>query len=120
MVRVLALLHPYFDKELPLAAREMVAEDWAEALKEAPQWAITNAARWWKSDSNKERKRPPVEGDIRARVRVEMEAARAARIHLDRGVTVEPQPVREPPATAEQARIILKSAGFPVKKFGGE
>lgn len=83
MARVLALLNPYFDKDTPQAIREIEAEDWAAALAGKPYWAIEKAARWWKSDENPDRRRRPLEGDLVARVKREMDAVSAARIMLD-------------------------------------
>lgn len=82
MARVLALLNPYFDKDTPQAIREIEAEDWAAALAGKPYWAIEKAARWWKSDANPDRRRRPLEGDLVARVKREMDAVSAARIKL--------------------------------------
>lgn len=82
MARVLALLNPYFDKDTPQAIREIEAEDWAAALAGQPYWAIEKAARWWKSDANPDRRKRPLEGDLVARVKREMDAISAARIKL--------------------------------------
>jgi hypothetical protein len=82
MARVASLLDPYFDKGTPQAIREIEAEDWAEALGGFPKWAIQRACRWWKSDDNGNRRKRPLEGDIAARCKVEMQAVRAAKIHL--------------------------------------
>jgi DNA-binding transcriptional LysR family regulator len=85
MARVLALLNPYFDKDTPQAIREIEAEDWAAALGCQPYWAIEKAARWWKSDANPDRRKRPLEGDLVARVKREMDAVNAARFMLARG-----------------------------------
>lgn len=82
MARVLALLNPYFDKDTPQAIREIEAEDWATALSAYPYWAIEKAARWWKSDDNPDRRKRPLEGDLVARVKREMDAISAAKIKL--------------------------------------
>ena len=52
LARVAALLSPYYEKDVPQGVRKMEAEDWAEALQDFPQWAITNAVRWWKGEHN--------------------------------------------------------------------
>jgi hypothetical protein len=82
MARVLALLNPYFDKDTPQAIREIEAEDWASALSAYPYWAIEKAARWWKSDENPDRRKRPLEGDLVARTKREMDAVSAAKIKL--------------------------------------
>lgn len=82
LARVLSLLNPYFEKETPQSAREMEAEDWVIALADYPQWAIQNAVRWWKGPENPDRKRRPLEGDIAARCRKEMDAVSAAKLML--------------------------------------
>ena len=48
LTRVLALLSHYRSEPNPPAVETMVAEDWAEDLKEFPIWAIAEAARWWR------------------------------------------------------------------------
>lgn len=82
MARVAALLEPYFDKGTPVSIKMIEMEDWAEAMKDSPYWAIEKACRWWKSEENPEKRRRPIEGDIMARIRVEMGAVRAAQIKL--------------------------------------
>lgn len=105
MARCLALLNPYFEKETPQAVREIEAEDWAASLHEFPRWAIERAARWWKGPANQYRHRRPLEGDIAARCGIEMDAVRAARVHLRRTEWQpdEPEQEREPPTPEEQA-----------------
>ncbi len=48
LTRVLALLSHYRSEPNPPAVETMVAEDWAEDLKEFPIWAVAEAARWWR------------------------------------------------------------------------
>lgn len=72
MARVLALLTPYFNANVPEAVRRMEADDWLVALRSYPQWAVEKAVRWWKSDENPDRRRKPIEGDIVQRVKFEM------------------------------------------------
>ncbi len=84
MARIASLLNPYYEREAPHAVRVMEAEDWAEALTTFPQWAIDKAVRWWKSADNPNRRKRPMEGDIAARVKIEMDAVNAARIMLNR------------------------------------
>ena len=72
LARAASLLMPYYTADIPAALREMEAEDWAEALKGFPRWAIDNAVRWWKSADNADRRKKPLEGDIVARCRIEM------------------------------------------------
>lgn len=103
MARIAALLSPYYERDVPQGVREMEAEDWAEALAEFPEWAVTKAVRWWKSAENPNRKRRPLEGDIAARCKIEMDAVSAARIRLRLTAPVEPEP-REVPAEDMDAR----------------
>lgn len=88
MGRIAALLSGYYDKATPLGIREIEAEDWAEALRDYPQWAIERACRWWKSVDNSKRGKRPVEGDIVARVRKEMDPVLAAKRRLGAGKSV--------------------------------
>jgi len=123
LARIAALLSPYYEKDVPQAVRMMEAEDWAEALSDYPQWAIQNAVRWWKSEHNADRRRRPMEGDIAAACRKEMDAVRAAAFILS-------QPLAPPPAaslprpdalTAEERREIAAKAMaevFKDKKIG--
>jgi hypothetical protein len=124
MARVLALLNPYFDKDTPQAIREIEAEDWAAALGCQPYWAIEKAARWWKSDANPDRRKRPLEGDLVARVKREMDAVNAARFMLAQGVASRSQAEKQPPEP-EQERIsgdraaeIMAEVWSTVKKFG--
>lgn len=82
MARVAALLSQYYAADVPPSVVSIMAEDWKEELAPYPQWAITNAVRWWKSEANAERKRRPLEGDISARAKHEMLLVR----HADRAV----------------------------------
>lgn len=86
LARIAALLVPYYDKDTPQGVRMMEAEDWAEALAQYPQWAIENAARWWKGADNVNRRKRPLEGDIQARCRIEMGAITAANIYLSKPI----------------------------------
>ncbi len=109
MARIAALLSPYYDKDIPQAVRVMEAEDWAEALAEYPQWAIQNAVRWWKSDANVDRRKRPLEGDIAARCRIEVDPVRAARFYLDRPLVTEAPLLERPPVPdADEKREIAK------------
>lgn len=87
MARIAALLSPYFEKDTPQSVRKMEAEDWAACLSVYPQWAIEKAVRWWKSAENDKRRQRPLEGDIEARVKVEMSAVRAAEVYLSSPLT---------------------------------
>lgn len=121
LARVAALLLPYYDKQTPQGVREIEAEDWAEALKEYPQWAVERACRWWKSADNPKRARRPVEGDIAARIRKEMEPVRVAQMRLDAGKPLglkhtEPE-ILDPVISKERAAQVMEEVGF--KGFGG-
>lgn len=122
MAQVAALLHPYYEKDTPQAIREIEAEDWAHELREYPQWAIKAAIRWWKSADNKDRRKRPLEGDISARINVEMIAVRAAKTALRSGVDPHRYVTRkvEERVTPEAAAEIMAQVGFAPKKFGGE
>ena len=113
MARIAALLSPYYEKDVPQAVRVMEAEDWAEALAEYPQWAIQNAVRWWKSEHNADRRRRPMEGDIAAACRREMDAVRAAAFILSQPVaTPQSEPEREavsPERKAEMNAFVQKT-----------
>ncbi len=125
MARIAALLSPYYEKDVPQAVRMMEAEDWAEALADYPQWAIQNAVRWWKSEHNADRRRRPMEGDIAAACRKEMDAVRAAAFILSQPLAAPPAPSLPRPdaPTAEERRAIAQRAMaevFEGKKFGGQ
>lgn len=123
MARVAALLNPYFEKETPQAVREIEAADWAAELCDYPQWAIERAVRWWKSADNPDRRKRPVEGDIAARCRAEMDPVFAARraLRFSKPITrIDHQP--SPPVSPEAAAEILASAfgdQSPIKRMGG-
>lgn len=118
MARTASLLSPYYEKDVPQGVRVMEAEDWADALAEFPQWAIQKAAQWWKSADNPDRRKRPLEGDIAARARFEMQAVRAAQIKLRSNGSYKPQP--EPPkdrVSRERASEILAEAGYNLKRM---
>lgn len=125
--RVAALLSQYYAADLPKSIVKVMAEDWAESLRGYPEWAITKAVRWWKSDANTERKRKPLEGDIVARVRFEMGIVKVAEGALERFDNdikpyVPPQDEHRRQPT-EQERInaakLLQDAGYAPKRMGG-
>jgi len=129
MARVAALLDQFYEKGVSQQSREFEADDWLAALRGKPRWAIEAAIRWWKGPDNENRRKRPLEGDIAARVYVEMQAVTAAKIRIrafDDGVI--PQPNLEPPhpvrkiPTAEDRRAIAVALGMPdlssmAKKF---
>ncbi len=102
MARVAALLLPYYEKDTPQGVRMIEAEDWAVELAKFPQWAIERSVRWWKSDDNKERRKRPLEGDIAARVKIEMRAVNATAIALRRPAS--PIPQQATTAAADETR----------------
>lgn len=134
MARVAALLSQYYAADVPAAAVAIMAEDWLEELRDYPQWAITNAVRWWKSSENPNRKKKPLEGDIAERCRLEMGVVRVAekacRDFLISGpTTTEPSEQDQErwdltPAEREEKRArandILKQAGFAVRSVKEE
>lgn len=116
--RVAALLSPYYEKDIPQAVRKMEAEDWEQALSGFPQWAIERSVRWWKSDANTDRRKRPLEGDIVARCRVEMDGVASASKVLEmkqRGA--EHKPESRERMTADRAAEIMRDVGFGVKRM---
>jgi hypothetical protein len=126
MVRVASLLAPYYEKNIPTGVRAIEAEDWADALAGYPQWAIQKAVRWWKSDENEKRWRRPVEGDIVARVKFEMQAVNAAKIRLRLNGSFAEKRGAEPKerVSADAAGSIVESfkngIGYEPKRFGAK
>lgn len=128
LARIAALLSGYYAADVSPAVVRIEAEDWAYALRDFPAWAIQNAVRWWKGESNPNRRRKPLEGDIAEAARKEMAALVVADLavkRFDRGGNVLPfKPVEREELTAEErqerANEIMAAAGFAVKKFGGE
>ena len=124
--RVASLLSPYYEKDTPQAVRLMEAEDWVISLSGKPRWAIDAAVRWWKGADNDKRHRRPMEGDIAARVIVEMDAVRAAKVRIaafDAGSAL-PKPADPPRVimTAAQRAEQAAALGLPViapKAFPG-
>lgn len=126
--RVLSLLLPYYDKDAPQSVRKMDAEDWVDALSPYPKWAISEAVKWWRGPDNPKRRHRPFEGDIVARVRVEMDAVLAMKIRMDAGLSLiarpQPEPERGPRITPERAAEIMAEVGWKgaapqPKTFGG-
>ena len=116
--RVAALLSPYYEKDIPQAVRKMEAEDWEQALSGFPQWAIERSVRWWKSDANTDRRKRPLEGDIVARCRVEMDGVASASKVLEmkqRGIEHKPEPRER--LSADRAAEIMRDVGFGVKRM---
>ncbi len=125
MARIAALLSPYYDKDVPQSVRIMEAEDWADALAEYPQWAIQNAVRWWKSEHNPYRSKRPLEGDIAARCRVEVDPVRAAKVYLSMPMTktaIQSERAEIPSADDRRAIAdrVMAEVGFRPKKFGDD
>ena len=121
--RVAALLSQYYAADLPQSMVRIMADDWAEELAEYPEWAITKAVRWWKSEANPERKRKPLEGDISARAKREMSLVRVAERALRKYAEgVAPFKVDDTPRTPVDPKVanaILAEVGFTPRKFGG-
>ena len=118
--RVAALLSPYYEKDIPQSVREMEAEDWREALREFPQWAIERAVRWWKGEENPDRRKRPMEGDIAARCRLEMNGVSSAVLMLELCSSVRNPVQQEEPReriSKEAANEIMAQAGFAAKKL---
>ena len=122
MARAASLLLPYYEKNIPQGVREIEAEDWADALAELPEWAIQKAAQWWKSADNPDRRKRPIEGDIVARARFEMQSVLAAQIRMRRsdcGDNPRPTPAPTKRISRDRASQILQEAGVRLNKFGG-
>lgn len=119
MARTASLLSPYYEKDVPQGVRVMEAEGWADALAEFPQWAIQKAAQWWKSADNPDRRKRPLEGDIAARARFEMQAVRAAKIKMNSNYRDHKAAPLTPPGrlSKERATEILNEFGFMPKRF---
>jgi hypothetical protein len=118
--RVAALLSPYYEKDIPQSVREMEAEDWREALREFPQWAIERAVRWWKGEENPDRRKRPMEGDIAARCRLEMNGVSSAVLMLELCSSGRNPVQKEEPReriSKEAANEIMAQAGFAAKKL---
>jgi len=123
LARVAALLSPYYEKETPQAVREMEAEDWRDALAEFPRWAIERAVRWWKSADNPDRRKRPLEGDIAARCRIEMNGVPSAVKMLELRRNGRDFTKKEDPRARvckETADEILRQAGFAPKRMTAE
>lgn len=84
LARVAALLTGYYAADVPAEIIRFEAEDWQEALREFPDWAITKAVRWWKGEENPDRRKRPIIGDIAIRARYEMGAVFVARQAVER------------------------------------
>jgi hypothetical protein len=126
MARVAALLMDYYAADVPASIVSMAAEDWADELAEFPQWAVTDAVRWWKGESNPDRRKKPMPGDIAARARLAMGpviVARLAVTRFDNGKKPwQPTeaPPRKPQDAAERQRIaaeVLAAASFTPKRM---
>ena len=122
MARVASLLMSYYAADVGEAMVSMMAEDWAEALKDHPQWAITKAVRWWKSSDNPKRNIRPVEGDIQRRCEIEEGILKVGKLACRRfrnGVLpIKPDEHRKP-IDAKRAAQIMAEVGFKPKRFGG-
>lgn len=118
LARIAATLSPYYEKDVPNGVKMIEAEDWLEAMSGYPQWAITKAVRWWKSAENDRRKVRPLEGDIVARIKVEMDAVNAATKYKNSwhsfGFHQEPKRER---VSAARAAEIMEQAGFKPRKM---
>lgn len=123
LARVAALLSPYYEKDTPQSVRKMEAEDWLEELSGYPQWAIERAVRWWKSAENPDRRKRPLEGDIAAICRREVDVPKTALRMLEfrrngRDFTPPDDRPRER-VSAERSAQILAEVGFAVKRMNG-
>lgn len=81
-----------------------IAEDWQEELAPYPSWAISNAARWWMSADNPDRRRKPLPGDIAERAKRERGIAKLAVSRAKRFAPIEASTpeVDDKPITEEQ------------------
>ncbi len=126
MARIAALLSPYYEKDTPQGVRVMEAQDWAEEIGGFPQWAVQRAVRWWKSADNPKRAKRPIEGDISARIRIEMDAINAAKIRLKSGrdFEVRYEPSRSPRVCTDEMREradrLISNLGFAKRVKGYE
>lgn len=115
--RVLSLLSHYYVSAEDERATKAKAKDWGDILRGYPAWAINNAAQWWMSMENPERKRKPLPGDIQERAYKEMMCVRAAETvlqarkasEMNAGSLEAQEPSRVSP---EAARDIMREYGF--------
>lgn len=121
--RVYATLAHYFTPDHEADVVKMIADDWAEILGPYPAWAISNACKWWLGRENEHHHRKPLPGDIQDRAHKEMEAIRAAKVVMAKGIDVrrsQPKDDYFPPRLSEsqqeqrrkEAEAILAKAGF--------
>lgn len=115
--RALSLLSHYFISEEDERVAKAKAKDWGDILSGYPAWAINNAAQWWMSMENPERKRKPLPGDIQERAYKEMMGVRAAETVLQtrnasevNAGSIEAQ--SPPRVSTEAARAIMEEYGF--------
>lgn len=117
LARIAALLSPYYEKDVPQGVKMIEAEDWLDAIEGYPQWAVTKAVRWWKSAENDKRRVRPLEGDIVARIKVEMDAIRAAKYKPTATHQPSQQPKQSNRISADRAAQIMAEVGFNAKRF---
>lgn len=121
--RVYATLAHYFTPDHEADLVKMIADDWADLLKDYPAWAISNACKWWLSRENQHHHRKPLPGDIQEKAHREMEAIRAARLVMARKSQEKPVQAQvdtsasavtpeDKEARRRAAEEILRSAGF--------
>jgi hypothetical protein len=105
--RALTLLNHYWRDDDPVELTAAIGADWADVLEGLPreylQWACVQYQR-------DEPRRKPTPGAIYKLARGRMPKTR---------LVVDPEPEREPPATAEQAQAICEEYGYSPKRFGG-
>lgn len=110
MGRVLTLLSHYWRDDDPSELTEAIARDWADILDGLPQDAIAKAClKYLRTEPG----RKPTPGAIYQMALEQMPRPKTT------GAAFVPDPPRPPRVTAEQAKQILKAAGFSVNKFGG-
>jgi len=113
--RLAAFFTHYYTGTMPEAVHREIWKDWRAEIGAYPQWALSEAFRWWLSKENEDRRRKPLPGDIGAICDRLMDRHKAAermlrswdRRSLEGGVDheVEIEPRRR--ATPDQMRRIL-------------
>ena len=74
--------------------------DWIEELQGFPEWALSDAFKWWISSENPKRSKKPVPGDISDRAHSQMAFVRVARIAAQK-YTSAPSGTPTPPEPEE-------------------
>lgn len=119
---MLTLLSQYFASSVPGEVMKAIADDWNDALKGYPAWAINRACRWWIGPENTERRKRPLPGDIADRAKREMGLVKMAKRSMAQSRAKSEEKPR-PTLTDEQRQRMQKHVErlFPtLKRMEGE